>query len=140
MTILPEKRKEKELTEQQEKFLDALFGVAQGSPQKAGDIAGYHPNTWPKVVKALKTEIIEQAENILAAHSPKAVMSMTEALNADGTIPQANIRMEAAKQILDRVGIAKKEKIDIEAKIQHGIFILPAKEIHDVIDAKDPQG
>ena len=114
--------------------------MAQGSPQKAGDISGYHPNTWPKVVKALKTEIIEQAENILAAHSPKAVMSITEALNADGTIPQANIRMEAAKQILDRVGIAKKEKIDIEAKIQHGIFILPAKEIHDVIDAKDPQG
>ena len=65
---------------------------------------------------------------------------MANALDADGSIPQANIRMEAAKQILDRVGIAKREKLDIEAKIQHGIFILPAKEIHDVIDAKDPQG
>ena len=65
---------------------------------------------------------------------------MAQALDADGTIPQANIRMEAAKQILDRVGIAKKEKIDIEAKIQHGIFILPAKEIENVINAEDTQG
>ena len=62
MTILPEKKKEKELTEQQEKVLSVLFGEAQGSPQKAGEIVGYHPNTWPKVVKALKNEIIEQAD------------------------------------------------------------------------------
>tara|TARA_R100001230_G_C5471214_1_gene26007 strand:- start:61 stop:480 length:420 start_codon:yes stop_codon:yes gene_type:complete len=139
MTILPEKKKEKELTEQQEKFLSVLFGEAQGSPQKAGEIVGYHPNTWPKVVKALKNEIIEQAENVLAAHSPKAAISMANALDADGSIPQANIRMEAAKQILDRVGIAKREKIDIEAKVQHGIFILPAKEMN-VINAEDEKG
>ena len=136
MNLLPEKKKEKELTEQQEKFLSVLFSEAQGSPQKAGDIVGYAPSTWPKVVKALRSEIIEQAENVLAAHSPKAVISMTNALEADGSIPQANIRMEAAKQILDRVGIVKREKLDIEAKIQHGIFILPAKEIVNVEDEK----
>ena len=140
MNILTQKKRNKELTDKQEKFLTVLFGEAQGSHQKAGELVGYHAQTWPKVIKALKNEIIERAENVLAAHSPKAAMSMAQALDADGTIPQANIRMEAAKQILDRVGIAKKEKIDIEAKIQHGIFILPAKEIHDVIDAKDPQG
>ena len=137
MNLLTEKKKEKELTEQQEKFLSVLFSEAQGSPQKAGEIVGYHPSTWPKVVKALRNEIIEQAENVLAAHSPKAVMSMTNALDADGSIPQANIRMEAAKQILDRVGIAKREKLDIEAKIQQGIFILPAKEMSNVVDAED---
>ena len=137
MSLLTETKKEKELTEQQEKFLSGLFGEAQGSPQKAGELAGYHPSTWPKVVKALRNEIIEQAENVLAAHSPKAVMSMTNALDADGSIPQANIRMEAAKQILDRVGIAKREKLDIEARIQQGIFILPAKEMSNVVDAED---
>ena len=140
MSILAQKKRNKELTDKQEKFLTALFGEAQGSPQKAGELVGYHAQTWPKVIKALKNEIIEQAENVLAVHSPKAAMSMTQALDADGTIPQANIRMEAAKQILDRVGIAKKEKIDIEAKIQHGIFILPAKEIENVVNAEDTQG
>jgi hypothetical protein len=36
--------------------------------------------------------------------------------------------MEAAKQILDRIGIAKKEKLDINLKAVHGLFILPSKD------------
>jgi hypothetical protein len=36
--------------------------------------------------------------------------------------------MEAAKQILDRIGVVKKDQIDINMKAMHGIFILPAKE------------
>mgnify|MGYP007000236186 CR=1 len=34
----------------------------------------------------------------------------------------------AAKQILDRVGLSKREKLDITAKVQHGVFILPPKD------------
>ena len=49
-------------------------------------------------------------------------------MDEDGTTPHASIRLEAAKQILDRIGIAKKEKIDINMRAMHGIFILPAKE------------
>jgi hypothetical protein len=60
--------------------------------------------------------------------SPKAALGISRALTDDGSIPGANIRMEAAKQILDRVGLVKKEKIDINAKVAHGIFVLPAKE------------
>jgi hypothetical protein len=52
---------------------------------------------------------------------------MINALDEDGSLPGANIRMEAAKQILDRVGLSKKEKLDITAKVQHGVFILPPK-------------
>ena len=53
---------------------------------------------------------------------------MVDMLDEDGTTPHANIRMEAAKQILDRIGIAKKEKIDINMQAVHGLFILPAKD------------
>ena len=53
---------------------------------------------------------------------------MVNALDDDGTTPGANIRMEAAKQILDRTGLVKKEKIDITGKMAHGIFILPPKD------------
>ena len=134
--MLPEKTQNKDLTSQQKIFINSLFGEAQGNPKKAGELAGYAETSYPNIVKSLKDIIIERAEGVLAMHSPKAVMSMTHALDADGSIPQANIRMEAAKQILDRVGIAKREKLDIEARVQHGIFILPAKEIN-VIDAED---
>jgi hypothetical protein len=126
--MLPVKKENKELTKQQQEFISALFGEAQGNPKRAAEIAGYAPTSYPNVVKSLKNNIVEKAEGILAMHSPKAVMGLVNALDEDGMTPAANIRMEAAKQILDRVGIVKKEKIDINAQVAHGIFILPPKD------------
>ena len=125
-TIL--KTQEKSLTNTQEKFLDALFGEAKGNPKRAGELAGYSEHSYPKVLRNLKSEIISRAEIYLATHSAKAATKMVDMLDEDGTTPQASIRMEAAKQILDRIGIAKKEKLDVNVKAMHGLFILPPKE------------
>jgi len=125
-TIL--KTRERSLTNTQEKFLDVLFGEARGNPKKAGELAGYSEHSYPKVVRNLKQEIISRAENYLATHSAKAATKMVDMLDEDGTTPHANIRMEAAKQILDRIGIVRKDQIDINMKSLHGIFILPAKD------------
>lgn len=125
-TIL--KTQEKSLTDTQEKFLDALFGEAQGNPKKAGELAGYSDHSYPKVLRNLKQEIVSRAENYLAVHSARAATKMVNMLDEDGTTPHANIRLEAAKQILDRIGIVKKDQLDINMKAVHGIFILPAKE------------
>jgi len=125
-TIL--KTQEKSLTNTQEKFLDALFGEAQGNPKKAGELAGYSDHSYPKVLRNLKQEIVSRAENYLAVHSARAATKMVNMLDEDGTTPHANIRLEAAKQILDRIGIVKKDQLDINMKAVHGIFILPAKE------------
>ena len=114
------------LTDKQQTFLDALFGEAQGDPKIAGEIAGYADYHQP--LKSLKDEIIDRAEKLLAAFAPRASMGMINALQEDGSTPGASIRMEAAKQILDRVGLAKREKVDINAKVAHGIFILPPKD------------
>jgi|TARA_R100001443_G_scaffold28067_1_gene41193 hypothetical protein len=126
--MLIDKKQSKELSDKQKTFLSTLFGEAQGDPKAAAELAGYSPTSYPKVVQGLKDEILERAESVLAAHSPKAAISMANAIDDDGSIPGANIRMEAAKQVLDRVGLVKKEKIDINAKVAHGIFILPPKE------------
>ena len=125
-TIL--KTQERSLTNTQEKFLDVLFGEARGNLKKAGELAGYSEHSYPKVVRNLKQEIISRAENYLATHSAKAATKMVDMLDEDGTTPHASIRMEAAKQILDRIGIVRKDQIDINMKSLHGIFILPAKD------------
>ena len=125
-TIL--KNQERSLTNTQEKFLDVLFGEARGNLKKAGELAGYSEHSYPKVVRNLKQEIISRAENYLATHSAKAATKMVDMLDEDGTTPHASIRMEAAKQILDRIGIVRKDQIDINMKSLHGIFILPAKD------------
>jgi hypothetical protein len=122
------KTQKRSLTASQEKFLDALFGEARGVPRKAGELAGYSEHSYPKVLRNLRSEIVSRAENYLATHSAQAATKMVDMLDEDGATPHAAIRLEAAKQILDRIGIAKKEKLDINVKAMHGLFILPAKD------------
>ena len=129
--ISPPKR---ELTEKQEVFLDKLFGEAKGNPRTAGELAGYSEHSYPKVIRNLKKEILERAENYLAVHAPKAAIKMTDMMDEDGTTPNASIRLEAARQILDRIGIVKKDQLDVNMKAVHGLFILPKKDdIKDVL-------
>lgn len=123
-----DKPRKTELTEKQKVFLDSLFGQANGIPRVAAEMAGYAPSYYSELVRTLKDEIIDRAEGVLAVHSPKAAMGMVNALDEDGSTPGVNIRMEAAKQILDRVGLSKKERIDMNVKQATGIFILPPKD------------
>ncbi len=123
------KTQKRNLTDMQEKFLDVLFGEAQGNPREAARIAGYSEHSYPEVViRNLKKEITELAETHLSTHSAKAANRLITLLDEDGTTPQASIRLAAANSILDRVGITKKDQLDINMKAMHGIFILPAKD------------
>ena len=122
------KTQKRNLTDMQERFLDVLFGEARGNPREAARIAGYSDHSYPKVVRNLKKEITELAETHLSTHSAKAVNRLITLLDEDGTTPQASIRLAAANSILDRVGLGKKDSLDINMKAMHGIFILPAKD------------
>jgi hypothetical protein len=122
------KTQKRNLTDMQEKFLDVLFGEAKGNPREAARIAGYSEHSYPKVIKNLKREITELAETHLSTHSAKAATRLITLLDEDGTSPQASIRLAAANSILDRVGIIKKDQLDINMKAVHGVFILPAKD------------
>mgnify|MGYP003136548059 CR=1 FL=1 len=74
----------KQLTELQEKFLNALFGEAKGNYAKAMRIAGYAPSTNSHViVQSLRSEIIERAELEMAANA----LSKVEKLNVSSDKP-----------------------------------------------------
>ena len=122
------KAQKRNLTDMQEKFLDVLFAEARGNPREAARLAGYSENSYSKVIRNLKKEITELAENHLSTHSAQAANRLIALLDEDGTTPQASIRLAAANSILDRVGIVKKDQLDINMKALHGIFILPAKD------------
>tara|TARA_Y100000994_G_scaffold165545_1_gene136079 strand:+ start:1376 stop:1768 length:393 start_codon:yes stop_codon:yes gene_type:complete len=124
----------KELTVKQQTFLDHLIDTG-GDPKKAAKLAGYSENGHWQVVQALKNEIIELASNILAQSAPKAAMKLVDVMESDNPIPQANIRIQAAQTILDRTGLGKQERMDVNHKVEGGLFILPAKD-EIIIDAK----
>lgn len=117
----------KELTIKQQSFLDHLVSC-NGDTKRAAELAGYAEGSYTSVVKALKTEIIELAENILAQNAPKASLKLVEVMDSTSPIPQANVRLQAAQTLLDRVGIAKTDKLDVNLQNSNGLFILPAKQ------------
>lgn len=118
----------RELTEKQEAFLGFLFNEAGGDTKLAAQMAGYNPYAWSKVVASLREEILERAEYHLALSAAKAVKTISDAMEKEeSTTPGVNTRTAAAKEVLDRVGLAKKDRLQIETTSGNAIFILPAK-------------
>lgn len=115
------------LTEQQKLFLEVLFEAADGDVVTAKKMAGYAP-TYPtsSVVNTLKDEMIEAAKTYLAQNAPKAAIGLVSVLTSPGQLGVKE-KLMAAKDILDRTGLAKTEKLEVSTS---GLFILPAKEIN----------
>ena len=116
----------KELTTKQQSFIDSLL-TCNGDTRLAGEMAGYAPTSINSVVKSLKTEILDLATNILAQSAPKAALKLVSIMDSAEPIPQANMRIQAAQTILDRVGLGKTERLDVTVNTAGGLFILPAK-------------
>jgi len=117
----------RQLTENQQKFLEVLFDEANGDVVAAKKIAGYSDSTATRlVVESLKDEIAEATRSYFARTAPKAAMAMTNALY-DPTELGIRDKMSAAKDLLDRAGLGKVERVDVNSS-GGGVFILPAKE------------
>lgn len=117
----------RELNEQQEKFLDTLFGEAKGDPKVAAETAGYADKYVYALVRNLKNEILQRAEEVLALFSPRAAFRLVDTMDGKNFSIDGKLRFEAAKQILDRAGLGKKEEINIKIGEETSILLLPAK-------------
>jgi len=136
-SFLPDGNTKRKLTEQQENFLHALSGEAKGNISKALELAGYSPTSKSHVVDSLKEEIIEVANKILATSAPRASQKIVDILDSDDPIPQVSAKLQAAQTLLDRVGIAKRDKLDVTHTAVGGIFLLPEKKELIDVDAEE---
>jgi hypothetical protein len=115
------------LTENQQRFIEVLFDEAGGDVVAAKRLAGYSENTPTRlIVESLKDEIGEATRTYFARTAPKAAMAMVQALY-DPTELGIKDKMAAAKDLLDRAGMGKVDKIDVTSG-GGGIFYLPTKE------------
>ena len=115
------------LTDNQTKFLEVLFDEAGGNHALAKKLAGYSENTPTKAVRdSLKDKIVSATTDYLAQIAPKAAVAMAKALD-DPTELGIRDKMSAAKDLLDRGGFGKVERVDVNSS-SGGVFILPAKE------------
>lgn len=124
-----------ELSEKQIKFLEVLFEQADGDLEKAAELAGYasprHSSYW--LVKTLRKEIADTAELYLARYGPAAAKALVETMKNPTDLAN-NVKVNAATQILDRIGVTKKEQLNVSSDQPIGVFILPAKEASNESD------
>ena len=126
----------KELTEKQQVFLEALTGEARGNVRSAMRIAGYSDTTKiHEVVGPLRDEIVDRASMMLAMNAPLATISMIDVLHDPAAMGARNA-VAAAREILDRSGLVKKEQVEVRGP-EGGIFILPPKQSEPLDDDRD---
>ena len=119
----------RQYTENQVKFLDVQFDEAGGDVATAKKLACYADGTSTTVVvKSLKEEILEATQQYMARNAPKAAVAMAGAL-LDPTELGLRDKMSAAKELLDRTGLIKTEKIQVEAS--GGVMLMPPKKQSD---------
>jgi len=131
ITKINEKRKQP-LTELQEAALLNYANNGFTDIRKAFIDAGYSPNNVNVAIRALKDEILEMAEMILVSSAPGAANTLVRVMTAEDQVPQASNKLDAAKTILDRIGLGKKEQMDVNHNVTGGLMILPGK--HDLGD------
>ena len=113
------------LTEKQQKFLDVLFEEAQGNLAKARKLAGYADGVSSKAIaESLAEEIADLTKRFISSSATKAAYSMFEVMNNPTDLGNKE-KMAAAKDVLDRGGFVKTEKVEVSAA--NPLFILPQK-------------
>ena len=118
------------LTDKQQDFLNNLIET-KGNLKLSAELAGYAGNHY-QVINSLRQEIVDLASTVLAREAPKAAFKLVEVMESETAVPQANTKLQAAQTILDRVGVSKTERLDINQNVNGGIFILPEKQLIDI--------
>ena len=116
----------KNLTEKQSSFLSVLFDEAGGDVVKAKLLAGYAESTsTTEIIRGLRDEVLDATQLFMARNAPRAAMAVVSGI-ADPTELGLKEKLNAAKDLLDRAGLVKTEKVQVTAP--NGIMILPAKD------------
>ena len=112
------------LTPKQKDFLEALLGEAPGNMRAAMDLAWYSRTTkTAEVVGPLKEEITERAGMILAMNAPKAAFGIVDVLDDPSAMGAPNA-ISAAREVLDRTGLVKKEQLEVTTNTGGMFFYL----------------
>ena len=119
----------RQLTDKQQKFLDVLFEEAGGNVVLAKKLAGYaDASSTTDITKGLKDEILEATQLYMARNAPQAAVAITGSLS-DPTQLCVRDRLAAAKELLDRTGLIKTEKVQVETS--GGVILMPPKNSED---------
>jgi hypothetical protein len=113
-------------TDKQRAFLECLFdNECKGNISAAKVKAGYSESTPNKMITdALTDEIAEVTRKFIATATTESAYALFDILRSPARVGNRE-KMAAAKDLLDRAGLVKTEKVEVTTK--EPVFILPAK-------------
>ena len=126
MNLLPQVHKKKELSPQQDKFLELLFENG-GQVTAAAIDAGYSRGSAAWLKSTLADEIVERTKSVLATNALKAANRLVDTIDNPAPERGDDLRLKAAESLLNRVGVAKQEQINHNVTAVHGVVLLPPK-------------
>ena len=126
MNLLPQVHKKKELSPQQDKFLELLFENG-GQVTAAAVDAGYSRGSAAWLKSTLADEIVERTKAVLAPNALKAANRLVDTIDNPAPERGDDLRLKAAESLLNRVGVAKQEQINHNVTAVHGVVLLPPK-------------
>ena len=126
MNLLPQQKKERELTPQQDQFLELLFENG-GNVTAAAVDAGYSRGSAQWLKQTLADEIIDRTKTILSVNAIKAANRVVSTIDNPAPERGDELRLRAAESLLNRVGVAKQETMNHNVTAVHGVVLLPLK-------------
>lgn len=115
------------LTEKQEALLDLLLSGRRW--RDALDEVGYSSGTSKSDIlksSTFREELTKRIEGMIAMNGVESVQALEEAMTQPH-LPGAAIKVKAATEFLDRMGLGKVTRTEHQGDPVSGVFILPAK-------------
>ena len=88
MNYLQDNKRQRQLTEKQQTFLDKVVETG-GDLKLSAELAGYSGNHY-QVINSVKDELVDLAQNLLAHNAPKAAIKLIEVMESNVPIPQVS--------------------------------------------------
>ena len=123
-----ERSRGRKYTAKQKKFLKLYAENGFSNSRECAEKAGYRTDKHLEIVNQLKDDILEITKDLLLSRAPEAATAMIDIVSSEKPIPNAQQKLAAAKEVLDRVGVVKPEKVEHEHKVTGGLFLIPTKQ------------
>ena len=115
----------RQLNERQHRFLDVRYDGVGWDVEQAKVLTGYSaPSSTSDIIKSSEEEVMDATQLYMSRNAPKAAVAMVSGVD-DPTQLGIRDKLSASKELLDRVGLIKTEKVQVEAS--GGVMILPPK-------------
>lgn len=115
-----------EIEERDYLFCELLFET--GSLREACKELDIPLRTGRRIQDRNTDKILSMVNAELASLSYKAVKTIDNAMDEDGSVPKGELRLKGATEILDRLGASKKITTEVEVVADTPIILLPAKD------------